>query len=346
MQAAVVAVMTAVAFATAQQSPVLIGYVAANGTAVAVANDSIVLHVTNEDAGNNNNNNNVLRLWCDGFVSDGGWEMCRWYRPGNLTCSLSGTVSLTACGDGDGNFTSWSVERSTDGRCEAVISGANSNDAGVWGCFLLGRSSSLPPLSDFVTIRRRPVDGLVAIITRPTVAVAPGSTVELECRVTARSTDAPRIRWLKYSGGSGGAGISLPGNITDSQRVNITDQWTDDDPGWLVTNWLVVSAATTPATTERFVCRADLGDNFGRSLVRSKEVTIATAAAADGGNGAGDNRTLEVGLAVGLSLLFLLLLLLVILLLCWCFGFGCFRHRRRKGVAGLTKKKIQGSVFL
>jgi hypothetical protein len=345
MQAAVVAVMTAVAFATAQQSPVLIGYVAANGTAVAVANDSIVLHVTNEDAGNNNNNNNVLRLWCDGFVSDGGWEVCRWYRPGNLTCSLSGTVSLTACGNGDGTFTSWSVERSTDGRCEAVVSGANSNDAGVWGCFLLGRSSSLPPLSDFVTIRRRPVEGLVSIITRPTAAVAPGSTVELECRVTARSTDAPRIRWLKYSGGSGGAGVSLPGNITDSQRVNITDQWTDDDPGWLVTNWLVVSAAPSPATTERFVCRAELGDDFGRSLVRSKEVTIATAAAADDGNSAGDNRTLEVGLAVGLSLLFLLLLLLVVLLLCWCCGFGCFRHRRRKGAAGLTKKKIQGSVF-
>jgi hypothetical protein len=343
MRAAVVAVMTAVAFAAAQQSPVLIGYVAANGTAVAVANDSIVLHVTNEDAGNNNNN--VLRLWCDGFVSAGGWEMCRWYRPGNLTCSLSGTVSLTACGNGDGTFTSWSVERSPDGGCEAVVSGANSNDAGDWGCFLLGSSSSLPPLSDFVTIRRRPVEGLVSIITPPTVAVAPGSTVKLECRVTARSTDAPRIRWLKYSGG--GAGVSLPGNITDSQRVNITDQWTDDDPGWLVTNWLVVSAAPAPATTERFVCRAELGDDFGRSLVRSKEITIATAAAADGGNGAGDNRTLEVGLAVGLSLLFLLLLLLVVLLLCWCFGFACFRHRRRKGgVAGLTKKKIQGSVFL
>jgi hypothetical protein len=128
--------------------------------------------------------------------------------------------------------------------------------------------------------------------------------------------------------------------------VNITDQWTDDDPGWLVTNWLVVSAVPTPATTERFVCRAELGDDFGRSLARSKEVTIATAAAADDGNGAGDNRTLEVGLAVGLSLLFLLLLLLVGFLLCWCFGFGCFRHRRRKGAAGLTKKKIQGSVFL
>jgi hypothetical protein len=336
-----VVVVTVLVFGAAEPD-VQIGYVVtANGSVMTVANHSTVLHIAMEDVVGGNTGGLYFRLWCNGFAAAGGWEMCRWYRPGGLSCRhLAGDPPTVCDNNPAGDFTSWRVQQLADGRCEVVMTGASRRDTGDWSCFLLANSSS-SPLYGTVTMRRRPVAGNVTIITAPMAPVEPGSTVQLECQVTAWAATAPRVRWIRWPSDGGGPSQAA-GNITQSGH-NTTEQ---GDPVWFITNRLIFKAAVGP--TERLVCRAELADDFRQQtlILLSKEVVITTdGGGSSGGGGSGNSRLAdwEIGLAVGLSLLLVFLLLLLVFLLCWCWGLGCFRHRRRRrGIA--RKKKLQVSL--
>ena len=334
--ACILFVLAVAATAAAEpNSAILVGYVASNGTALAIANGSTVYHVTMEDSGNVQR----MRFWCNGFEAEGGWDVCKWTRPEGPGGCIITESSATCNNSAAGEYTTLTIRRTTvseGGRCEVEMAGANYRDAGGWSCILLARNA---PLFAGVNVRRQSIGGLVTIATAQlSTRVVPGSLVDLVCQVTARTSTAPTVRWIKWPPTGG---VGLDGNITQSM-LNLTDQ---GDSIWSLVNRLRFTTASVGGTTERLVCRADLTDDFGQRLILSDEITLATdyAPGEGPGDGARGLASWEVGLAVGLSLVLLLLVLLAVILLCWCFGLTCFR-RRRKGGGGLRKKKLQALV--
>ena len=86
------ALAVAATAAAEPNSAILVGYVASNGTALAITNGSTVYHVTMEDSGNVQR----MRFWCNGFEAEGGWDVCKWTRPeGPGGCII--TESIATC---------------------------------------------------------------------------------------------------------------------------------------------------------------------------------------------------------------------------------------------------------
>jgi hypothetical protein len=326
--------------AAESDASISIGYVAANGAAVEAANDSTVYHVTMADAaaGGSQPVAPSMRFWCNGFATAGGWDVCKWTRPGGSgPCGMF--ENIVSCDNNTaGGFTAWSVRRTPTNACELEVVGANQRDAGEWTCFLLPKNVTVGAVP-VARLRRQAVSGTVAIETPAVDAppISPGSAVDLDCRISALTHLIPAVYWFRRL--PTGESVTLPGNLT--HIANITTA--DGDPGWNLTNRLTF---TTGTVIEQLICRAVLLDNFGHQLIRSADVTLEVAGGAGDGEGGGlAGKQLEVGLAVGLGLLLLLLILLLVSLLCWCFGLACF-HGRRRGAHGLRKKKLQvGYLF-
>jgi len=128
-------------FAAAQLEPtVSIGYLAANGAAVTVASGATVYHVTMEDSASGYASR--MRFWCAGLVAEGGWDICRWTRPGLVGgCTVFGTIA-SCNNDVAGGFTYWTVRQTPNAggpRCDIEVVGANGRDTGDWTCLLIAR---------------------------------------------------------------------------------------------------------------------------------------------------------------------------------------------------------------
>merc|ERR1711892_909639 len=84
---------------------------------------------------------NRMTLWCDG--NNGGWDVCKWYRP-NFGNDSESDSCLYANDIGkcphDPGVSQWDVSKRGT-QCSLAVGPVESDDVGPWKCLLLPKNS-------------------------------------------------------------------------------------------------------------------------------------------------------------------------------------------------------------
>ena len=270
----------------------------------AVSNSSVVVV---ED-------NKAMVLWCDG--DDGGWDVCKWYRPnfGNTSDRDSCVLTLNHgdCPQGQG-FSHWSIARRGT-WCSLAVGPVQSNDIGQWTCLLSPKIAGPDGKFQEISIERQDMQAPNITFDPGNVSLADGDSYVFQCKISARVNKPPSSHWLVGQ-------AQNPGNYSIEQGT--TDQGVQT---WTINTSLRYMASVSD-TGLVIQCVASLVDDLDNHADFSKSwngLTVTPVPAVRAGFA-----TWEIILLVTVPLIFIVLMI-IILVCCWVFGLCCFSSRKKK----------------